>query len=726
MTKNQVLKQYFGYDTFRPLQAEIIDYVVAGNDCMVLMPTGGGKSVCYQIPAMLLPGLTLVISPLIALMKDQVRALKYNGITAEFINSSQPVSEQNEIERRCQNGEVKLLYISPEKLLSGSYSSFIQTLNVSLVAIDESHCVSVWGHDFRPEYTQLHLIKTMFPAVPMIALTATADRVTRRDILKQLNIADAKIFIDSFDRPNLSLSVIPGRNRLKIIEKFIGDHPKQSGIIYCFSRKSTEDVATGLRRLGINAKHYHAGMSAAERTLIQDQFLQDDVQVMVATVAFGMGIDKSNVRWIIHYNMPANVESFYQEIGRAGRDGLPADTLLFFSYADFLMRRELVQKSELPNHLKEIQYAKLDRMKQYAEAQICRRRIMISYFNETIDNDCGNCDVCKNPPSRFDATVFAQKVLSAVARSDEKIAMTMAIDILRGSQNKNVFEKGYQNLKTYGAGRELRPDEWADYLAQMLNSGVVDIAYDEEHALKLNETSWKVLRGQQTVELIRFETFEVKRARQQAENEAATPKTKREIIRDDFFEVLRVLRKTIAESENIPPFVVFSDATLSDMAQKRPTSDAQMLRVSGVGQAKLDRYGRAFINKIREVQGRDTEEGVFEEATTNHSTRPKLAKGETYTETYSLYQLGLSVADIARERNLSESTIYGHLTRLYEDGYTVDLKQFVSDYEYSEITKAAEELQIGRGESVKPLFEILNEKYDYNKLRIGLSMMWKS
>jgi ATP-dependent DNA helicase RecQ len=721
MNKQQILKQYFGYDTFRPLQAEIIDYVTNGNDCMVLMPTGGGKSVCYQIPALMLPGLTLVISPLIALMKDQVRALKYNGIAAEFINSSLPMAEQNEIESRCQKGEVKLLYISPEKLLSAGYSAFIQTLHVGLVAIDESHCVSVWGHDFRPEYTQLHLIKTLFPAVPMIALTATADRVTRKDILKQLGIAEAKIFIDSFDRPNLSLSVIPGRNRLKIIDKFIEDHPTQSGIIYCFSRKTTEDVAAGLRKLGINAKHYHAGMTAPERTQVQDEFLQDDVQVMVATVAFGMGIDKSNVRWIIHYNMPANVESFYQEIGRAGRDGLPADTLLFFSYADFLMRREMIQKSELPANFKEIQYAKLDRMKQYAEAQICRRRIMISYFNETIAQDCGNCDVCKNPPSRFDATIIAQKALSVVARAEEKVAMTMIIDILRGSHNKNLLEKGYQHLKTFGAGRELRSDEWAEYLAQMLNSGIVDIAYDEDHALKLNETSWKVLRSQQSVELIRFEAFEVKRARQQAESEAAAPKTKREIIRDDFFEVLRRLRKSIAESENIPPFVVFSDATLSDMAQKRPTSQAQMLRVSGVGQAKMDRYGQAFINKIREVQGRDTADALFEESIVT-TAKPKLAKGETYTETYSLYKLGLSVASIAKERNLSEGTIYGHLIRCYESGDEVDLKQFISDSDYHTIIKVAKELQINRGESLKPLFETLNEKYDYNKLRIALTI----
>jgi ATP-dependent DNA helicase RecQ len=718
MTKEQILKQYFGYDSFRLLQADVIDHVMASNDCMVLMPTGGGKSLCFQIPALLLPGITLVISPLIALMKDQVQALQYNGIKAEYLNSSLSYEAQRQIENRCKNGDVKLLYVSPEKLLSGNYLSFIETLNLSLVAIDESHCVSVWGHDFRPEYINLNVVKRHFSTVPVIALTATADRVTRKDILKQLGIANAKIFVDSFDRPNLSLSVLPGRNRLKIIQQFVADHPKQSGIIYCFSRKSTEDVAAGLQKLGINARHYHAGMPPADRSQIQDAFVRDDVQIMVATVAFGMGIDKSNVRWIIHYNMPANVESFYQEIGRAGRDGLPADTLLFFSYTDFLARRDITQNSQLPDSLKEIQQAKLDRMKQYAEAQICRRRILISYFNETVAKDCQNCDVCKNPPSRFDATTIAQKALSAVARTDQRISMTMVTDILRGSQNRHLLEKGYQNLKTFGVGRELRNEEWAEYLSQMLNSGVLDIAYDEDHALKLNETSWRVLRGEHKVELIRYESFEIKRERQKTEAEAAAPKSRREVIRDEFFEVLRQLRKSIAEHENIPPFIIFSDATLSDMAQKRPTTHAQMLKVTGVGQAKFDRYGQVFIDKIREIQGTDTKDEVFETAV----YKPKIAKGETYTETLSLYKMGLSVAAIANERHLSESTVFGHLTRLYEEGNDIDLHQFLTNAELSIITKTAKELNITKKDSIKPLFEVFDEQFDYNKLRIALAI----
>lgn len=710
LTKEQILKQYYGYNAFRPLQAEIIDWVLYGQDAMVLMPTGGGKSLCFQIPALVMQGLTLVISPLIALMHDQVQALKANGIAAEYINSSLSTQEQNLIERQCRNGELKLLYISPEKLFTQGYLEWILSLNISLFAIDESHCVSTWGHDFRPEYTKLNVLKQALPDVPMIALTATADKVTRKDILAQLGISEAKVFISSFDRPNLSLSVQAGRNRIKIIQNFIAERPRQCGIIYCLSRKNTETVAEALRKVGINAKYYHAGMPAQERSEVQNQFIQDDIQVIVATIAFGMGIDKSNVRWVIHYSMPSNVESFYQEIGRAGRDGLKSDTLLFYSYNDLLVRKEMIADSGLPPEMKEVQVAKLERMKQYAEAEICRRRILLSYFNEEVVNDCGNCDVCKNPPIRFDATLIAQKALSAIARTGENVAMGMLIDILRGSNNRRIIEHKYHEIKTFGAGKELKADEWADYLQQMLNSGVMDIAYDEAHAYKLNNGSWAILKEGRKVQLVRYRPFEEK----QAEREANIPKekSKREIIKDELFERLRVLRKQIADEKNIPPFVVFSDATLSDMAQKKPLNQFEMFNVSGVGEQKYRQFGEVFLKEIRDFL----------------KTVPKSsATGvDTFHYTYQLYKEGLSVEEIAEQRKLNPVTIFSHLAKLFEDGENINLSAFVTEAEFEQIVGAAKVMNVKKGDPIKPLFEAMDAKYEYHKIRIALLIAEKN
>lgn len=709
MTKEQVLKKYFGYDTFRPLQSEIIDTILSKQDCLVLMPTGGGKSVCFQVPAMVFEGLTLVISPLIALMKDQVQALLANGIPAAFINSSLSTTEIREIETQSRSGALKLLYISPEKLLSNNYLEYIKTLKVSLIAIDESHCVSTWGHDFRPEYTQLYILKQIFADTPLVALTATADRVTRRDILKQLGIADAQVYISSFDRPNLSLSVSPGRNRLKVIHQFIAERPGESGIIYCLSRKNTEEVAEGLRKLGITAMHYHAGVDAQTRSEVQDAFIKDEIQVIVATVAFGMGIDKSNVRFVVHYSLPSNVESFYQEIGRAGRDGLPSDTLLFYSFGDIMTRQEMIGKSELPPDMKEVQLAKLDRMKQYAETEICRRRVLLSYFNEEVHQDCGNCDVCRNPPVRFDATVFAQKALSAIARAQEKVAMGLLIEILRGAQTRQIFEHNYQTLKTFGVGKELKYEEWADYITQMLNSGIMDIAYDERHALKLNARSWQVLKGERKVELVRFEPFEVKKARLEAE--APKEKPKKEVIKDALFNKLKLLRKKLADEQNLPPFVVFSDATLSDMAQKRPINRIQMLAVSGVGDQKFRQYGEAFINEILDFARENTETG-----------KTRIVKGFTFAETLNMYQRGMSIEEIAQERKLNQATILSHLVKLHEEGHDINLQDLIPTYEYNQIIAAAMRLNQKKTDPLKPLFEDLEGLYDYGKLRVALAL----
>ena len=712
MTKEQILKKYFGYDKFRPLQADIIDTILAKKDCMVLMPTGGGKSICFQVPALVLDGLTLVISPLIALMQDQVQSLRANGVSSAFLNSSLSAIEQRTIEEKCQSGEIKLLYISPEKLFYNNYLSFIKTLTINQIAIDESHCVSTWGHDFRPEYTKLNILKETFPDVPVVALTATADRVTRKDILTQLGVPDAQVFISSFDRPNLSLNVLGGRNRLKIIQEFIAKRPNQSGIIYCLSRKNTEEVAAGLRKAGIIAMHYHAGVDSKTRSEVQDAFIKDEIQVIVATIAFGMGIDKSNVRFVIHYSLPSNVESFYQEIGRAGRDGVKSDTLLFYSFADIMTRKDMIQKSELPEVMKEVQFAKLDRMKQYAEAEICRRRILLSYFNEEAQSDCGNCDVCQNPPQKFDATIFAQKALSAIARTEEKAAMGLLIDVLRGSQNRNIFERNYQNLKTFGVGKELKYEEWADYITQMLNSGIIDIAYDERHSLKLNSVSWQVLKGKKKVNLVRFEPYDIKKARQ--EEDAPKEKTKKEVIKDALFEKLRILRKKIADEQSIPPFVVFSDATLSDMAQKRPINRFQMMAVSGVGEQKFRQYGEEFISEILEFTGKNPDIGKL-----------KTEKGMTFLETFDLYKQGLSIDEMAAKRVLNPVTIISHLVKLHHDGQNIDLKQYIMTYEYNQIIAAAMKINIQKGDALKPLFESLEGVYDYGKLRLALAIWEK-
>jgi ATP-dependent DNA helicase RecQ len=700
-TKEQILKQYFGYDRFRPLQAEIIDTVLAQEDCLVLMPTGGGKSVCYQIPALMQAGMTLVISPLIALMKDQVQNLQANGVSAMYLNSSLSFGEQQVIEKDCKAGKFKVLYISPEKLFSQGYFLFLESLKINLFAVDESHCVSFWGHDFRPEYLQLKVLKERFPQIPLIALTATADKVTRKDILTQLGIPEAKVFIASFDRPNLSLTVLPGRQKLRIIADFLKNHPNQSGIIYCLSRKNTEEVAEGLQKMGYAAKHFHAGMDTTYRSKVQDEFIKDGLQIIVATIAFGMGIDKSNIRWVIHHNLPKNVESFYQEIGRAGRDGAPSQTILFYSYRDVDIYMNM--NAELAPDRRELQNAKLDRMRQYAEAEICRRRILLSYFNENVTTDCGNCDVCKNPKVKFDGTVIAQKALSAIARTDEKVALGMLIDILRGSGRKELLDKKYNELKTYGAGRELRYEEWAGYIYQLLNMGVIDIAYDEGHTFKLNANSWKVLRENALVKLTKFvPVSERKNA------EAESPSNRKEKIKDDLFERLRTLRKEIADSKGVPAYVVFTDSTLQDMVEQKPVSQAAMLRISGVSQEKFKQYGTAFINAMLDfIQENKTKIGSL--------------AVDTAKLTLELYESGLTAEEIAEKRGLKIDTIIQHLVRCHEQGADIDFSEFLSDSEKRIITQAAHKLDIlSPTDALKPLYEYLEGKYEYYKLRLAL------
>lgn len=596
------LKRYFGYDQFRPLQADIIRAIFSGKDALVLMPTGGGKSVCFQIPAVTLPGTCIVVSPLISLMKDQVEGLRANGIAAAFINSAIDSREQLRVEESFYAGELDLLYVSPEKLVSGNFVSILKRGKINLFAIDEAHCISAWGHDFRPEYTQMGMLKQHFPKVPVVALTATADKLTRKDIVDQLKLEEPGIFIASFDRPNLSLEVRPGQQRLQQIEDFVRKHPKQAGIIYTLSRKATEDIAEKLKQKGFKAEAYHAGLSPDRRSKIQDLFINDNLHIICATVAFGMGIDKSNVRWVIHYNLPKNLEGYYQEIGRSGRDGAKADTLLFYSFADVSMLRDIIQNGENAAQ-NEIQLVKLERMQQYAESLACRRRILLAYFSENLSENCGNCDICRNPPQSIDGTVIAQKALSAVYRLNEQVPMGMLIDVLRGSGRREIKQLGYDTIKTYGAGRDFSQWDWQHYLMQLINLGYLEVAYDAANVLRLTSASQDVLFKNRNVELIKPTSYKERQEQEQANAKIKAPtQLKKERLRDELFEYLRQVRKEIAQKEGIPPYLIFSDATLEEMAFKKPQTDDDMLAVSGVGEKKLVQFGYRFIKAIRKYE----------------------------------------------------------------------------------------------------------------------------
>ena len=694
----EALKKYFGYDSFRPMQAEIINCLYASQDALVLMPTGGGKSICYQIPAITMEGAAVVVSPLISLMKDQVEALRTNGVAAAYLNSTLSEPEQRQVENDFFNKNIQLLYVSPEKIVSQQFLPLLKSVSPNLFAIDEAHCISSWGHDFRPEYTQLKFLKKEFPNTPIVALTATADKLTRKDILTQLALEEPEIFIASFDRPNLSLEVRPGQRRREQIINFIRKRPNQPGIIYCLSRKNTEDLAQKLQQAGINADYYHAGMPGKLRAEVQEEFINDNKQVICATVAFGMGIDKSNVRWVIHYNLPKNIESYYQEIGRAGRDGANADTLLFYSYNDVVVLRDILSQNE-SDHL-ELKLAKLGRMQQYAESVRCRRRILLSYFAEDNASDCGNCDICKNPPKAIDGTVIAQKALSAIYRLREKVGMSLLIDVLRGSGKKEIFERGFQKIKTYGAGREIPFLEWQHYLLQLLNLGYIEIAHDQFNVVKLTPASNRVLFDKEKVSLVRFATL---KERQAAEKEKAKKAIKPERVRDELFEVLRQLRKQLAQQRGLPPYRIFTDATLEQMAAAKPMTDEDMMNISGVGERKLQLYGSYFIDAIITFVG----------------PAKRLGKGTTYQVTHDMYQRGLTTIEIAEKRQLSEGTIYSHLAILYENGADIEIDQMVSQNELTQVLKSLKYLE--SPPRLKDIFEYLDEKVDYHKIRLALA-----
>ena len=694
------LQKYFGYSSFLSKQKEAIEHALLRKDAVILMPTGGGKSICYQLPAIILDGLTLVISPLIALMKDQVQSLQSNGINAAFLNSSLTISEETQIKSRLENGEIKLLYLSPERISSDNFLDYISTLEINLIAIDEAHCVSSWGHHFRPDYKKLSILKKRFPNVPVLALTATADKAVRSDIGELLSLHKPKLFIASFDRSNLSLAVLPGQKKWEQISRLIRKYPRNNGIIYCGSRAGTEKLAAQLQAIGVQAKPYHAGLKSELRSQIQDDFIQGKTHVICATIAFGMGIDKADVRFVIHYNMPGNLESYYQEIGRAGRDGLPSETILFYSYRDVQQHMSFIEEVQDENY-KKIQLAKLKRMQEYAEAQICRRKILMTYFSEIPKNDCGNCDVCNNPPKYFNGTELAQMALSAIARTKEKVGVTTLIEILKGTLSEITKENNYHQIKTFGVGKATTYFEWQLFIQQFIQQGIIEIDYKDHYNLKLTTLSRSILYDGHQIKLVTPETIKERQAKQK---EVIKPVKSKVEVDVTLLEHLKKIRKSIANDLNKPAYFVFSDSSLKEMCETLPSTADDFLDITGVGEFKAQRFGETFIKAIKDF-----------------SSGKK--KGDTYKITRDLLDAGKSISEIAKERNLHETTIYSHLAHLITVGYPIQINIFLTVEELAQV-KSANDI-IGTTEKLKPFYDHLDGSISYGKIRLALAYLSK-
>ncbi len=710
----EILQQKFGYESFRLNQQVAIESVLAKKDCVVLMPTGGGKSLCYQIPSLLLDGLTLVISPLIALMKDQVDAMRSYGVEAAFLNSSQTGKEQVEVFQAVRSGKLKLLYVAPERLLQSGdqFIDFLRSIKVSLFAIDEAHCISSWGHDFRPEYIQLGKLKKYFPEIPVIALTATADKLVRKDILERLNIPNCKVFVSSFNRPNIYYTVEPKKDYYPKLINFLRKRPDESGIIYCLSRNSTETLADDLRSEGFKALPYHAGLNKQTRDKNQDLFLNDDVKIIVATIAFGMGIDKSNVRFVVHCDLPKNLESYYQETGRAGRDGLESEALLFFGWGDLIKLQRFAEVENNPEQTT-IMLKKLDIMGKFGDLKTCRRQFLLNYFSEETTNICGHCDNCNTQFERFDATIIAQKALSAVKRVNERFGLNYLIEFIRGSNSQKIREE-HKLLKTYGVGSDISKENWFAYFRELISQGYLKQTDNEYPILVLTEKSIAVLNGSEQVFLFTIKEKQEKKSMLVSEVSHKYLK--------GLFEDLRKTRSRIAKGENVPPYIVFSDATLIEFATYLPFTTNEMRKMSGVGEVKVDKYGADFLNDISIYCELHKLESRMDLKLPSRPKQPKPNANRLDTNRISLnlFLEGKTIEEIAKSRGYVRSTIETHLVKFMPSG-EVKLSDFVTE-EKAKIIRGAilEHSQNGELSTVK---EALGEEFSYGEIRAVMASL---
>jgi len=714
MTPVQALQKYFGYNSFRHDQEAIIRHVLNKKDVLALMPTGGGKSICYQLPAVMLDGLTIVISPLIALMKDQVDSLNVNGIPAAFLNSSQSTQEQIQLTTRLRNNQVKLLYLAPERLFAneGKLTTFLKTLSISLIAIDEAHCISHWGHDFRPEYLALANLKLEFPGIPVIALTATADKLTKKDILDKLNLKDPAIFVSSFNRANITYNVIPKKNSFNQLLAFLDSRKEESGIIYCLSRKSTESLAADLKEQGFSAEAYHAGLDNALKARTQEAFLRDEVKIIVATIAFGMGINKSNVRYVVHMDMPKNIEGYYQETGRAGRDGLPSEAMLLYSPGDANKLKQFAMVEDNPDQSR-IMLKKLDDMVRYCQLHACRRQFLLKYFDEDSAPNCGSCDFCLTEFETFDGTLIAQKALSAVSRLKERFGSTYVVDFLRGSKNEKIRAE-HKELKTYGIGADISKTDWLRYLRELTGMGYLQVSDDAYPVLKLTGKSEAVLKGTEKVQLVKSQTVE------EHQHTAVELPAEAELLAD-----LRIIRRDIAIHENVPPYIMLSDATLVEMATYLPQSLDELRLISGFGDVKLARYGREFLLPVKNYSERKGLSSKIKQKTAKKPAKVKPGQigasksSDTAFESFTLFNTGKTIAEIAAIRGLSTTTIEGHLSFYIYKG-EIDVSQFVNDEKKQLIKDAVESYG---ADKLSPLKEILGADISYGEIKATIAWM---
>ena len=706
----KILKEQFGYEAFRHKQEEIIQTVLGGKDAFVLMPTGGGKSLCYQIPALLLDGLTVVVSPLIALMKDQVDALRLNGIAAAYLNSSLSFPEQDEIISRLKRGELKLLYIAPEKIFGsgGTFLNILKEVGVSLFAIDEAHCISQWGHDFRPEYFQLSRLREEFGNTPIIALTATADYITQKDVLQKLALIAAKVFVSSFNRANIHYSVIPKRESYERLAEYLNKREGEAGIIYTLSRQSAETLAERLKEDGFSARPYHAGLDKETRNKHQEMFQKDEINIIVATIAFGMGINKSNVRFVVHMDLPKNLESYYQETGRAGRDGLKSDALLFYSSGDVMKLKRFAEVEGNPEQTR-IMLRKLGQMADFCEIKSCRRKHLLNYFGEESSDKCDSCDVCLTKYETFDGTVIAQKALSAVARLEEKFGLSYTVDFLRGSKSEKI-RSAHKPLKTYGAGADISREQWLRYFKDLISMRYLKQVGDQYPILALTEKSAQVLKNEEKVMMVKSENIK----------EAGAEKE--ESYEEELFNKLKNLRSELAQKENVPAYIIFSDATLVELAKYLPLSLDEMRRISGFGEVKIARYGNAFLNIISEYcREQKLESRISEKNFIRHPRRfdQKERINETKSESLRMFREGKTIAEIARMRNLAAQTIENHLAFFIATG-EVKVTDLVAEEKIPQIREA-----IGKHGDIalKPLKDELGDNYSYGEIRSVIEEM---